>query len=69
MSDFLKLHGVDLTFEELHISIMGFPCGSTGEGSTCSVGDLGSIPGLGRSAGERTATHSSILAWRIPWTI
>ena len=34
------------------------------------VGDFGSIPALGRSPGEGkgTATHSSILAWRIPWT-
>ena len=31
---------------------MGFPCGSAGKESTCSVGDLGSIPGLGRSPGE-----------------
>ena len=29
-----------------------FPCGSAGEESTCNVGDLGSIPGLGRSPGE-----------------
>ena len=27
---------------------LGFPCGSTGEESACNVGDLGSIPGLGR---------------------
>ena len=52
MSNFLELHGGDLTFEELYISIMGFPCGSAGEESTCNVGDLGSILGLGRSAGE-----------------
>ena len=30
------------------------------------MGDLGSIPGLGRSPEEGMATHSSILAWRIP---
>ena len=30
----------------------GFPGGSDGKESVCSVGDLGSIPGLGRSAGE-----------------
>ena len=30
--------------------------------------DLGSIPELGRSPGEGMATHSSILAWKIPWT-
>ena len=34
----------------------------------CSVGDLGSIPELGRSLEEGMATHTSILAWRIPWT-
>ena len=30
--------------------------------------DLGSIPGLKRSLEEEMATHSSILAWEIPWT-
>ena len=85
-----------------------FP-GSAGKESACNVGDLGSIPGLGRSPGEGIgyplqyswtslvaqlvknlpamweiwvqslgwedplekgmATHSSILAWRIPWTV
>ena len=36
-----------------------------------SVGDvreLGSIPVSGRSPEKGLATHSSILAWRIPWT-
>ena len=87
---------------------LGFPCGSAGKESACNVGDLGSIPGLGRSNGEGLGyplqhswaflvaqlvknlpamwetwvrslgledplekgmvTHSSILAWRIPWT-
>ena len=31
---------------------MVFPCGSAGKESACNVGDLGSIPGLGRSHGE-----------------
>ena len=26
-------------------------------------------PGLGRSPGKGKATHSTILAWRIPWTV
>ena len=30
----------------------GFPCGSPGKQSVCNAGDLGSIPGLGRSPGE-----------------
>ena len=90
-----------------HIYIC-FPGSSAGKESTCKAGDLGSIPGSGRSAGEGIgyplqdfgaslvaqlvknlpamqetwvpnlgqedlleegmATHSSILAWRIPWT-
>ena len=87
----------------------GSPGGSAGKESTCNAGDSGSIPGSGRSAGERKgypflhswaslvaqlvknlpsmqetwarslswkdpleegkATHSSILAWRIPWIV
>ena len=47
---------------------IGFPGGSDGKESTCNVGDLGSIPGLGRALEEGMATHSSILAWKIPWT-
>ena len=31
---------------------LGFPCGSAGKESTCNVGDLGLIPGLGKSPGE-----------------
>ena len=31
---------------------MGFTGGSDGKESACNVGDLGSIPGLGRSPGE-----------------
>ena len=41
---------------------MGFPDSSVGKESTCNVGDLGLIPGLGRSLEEGMATHSSILA-------
>ena len=45
-----------------------FPHISVGKEFTCNAGDEGSIPGSGRSSGEEMATHSSILAWRIPWT-
>ena len=31
-----------------------------------NVGDMGSIPGSGISPGEGNATHSSIVAWKIP---
>ena len=36
--------------------------------NAADVTDSGSIPGLGRYPGGSRATHSSILAWRIPWT-
>ena len=45
-----------------------FPWWLSGNESACSVGHLGLIPGLGRSLEKGKATHSSILAWRIPWT-
>ena len=32
------------------------------------IKDARSIPGLRRLSGEGTASHSSTLAWRIPWT-
>ena len=88
---------------------MGFPDSSVGKESAYNAGDLGLVPGLGRSAGEEIgypleyswaslvaqlvknlptvwktwvqflgwedplkngkATHSGILAWRIPWTV
>ena len=89
------------------LKYLGFPGSSAGKESACNAGDPGSIPGLGRSAGEgigyplqyswaslvaqlvenlpvmrqtwvwslhwedplemEMATHSSILAWRVPW--
>ena len=52
-----------------HLSQPLQPGGSAGKESTCNVGDLGPIPRLGRSPEKGKATHSTILAWRIPWTI
>ena len=38
--------------KDTHCSILGLRCGSAGKESACNAGDLGSIPGLGRSPGE-----------------
>ena len=35
--------------------------------NTRDVGVMGFLSGLGRFPGEEMATHSSILAWEIPW--
>ena len=49
------------------MQIWGFPGGSNGKESA-KARDSYSIPGSGRSPGGKTAPHSSVLAWRIPWT-
>ena len=53
---------------------MCFSGSSDGKEFACNAGDLSSIPGEDRGDREDPlekgmATHSSILAWRIPWTI
>ena len=48
--------------------VLGFPDSSVSKESTYSAGDPGLIPGSGRSLEKKMATHSSILAWKIPWT-
>ena len=50
---------------------MGFPGGSVVKNLPANAreaGDSGSIPGREDPLEEEMATHSSILAWRIPWT-
>ena len=43
-----------------------FPDGSDGKGICLHAGDLGLIPGSGRSLEKGMATHPRIIAWRIP---
>ena len=45
-----------------------FPGGSPGKESIYNAGNLGSIPGLGRSPGEGNG-YFNILAGRISWTV
>ena len=47
---------------------MGLPWWLSGKESACNAGDVGSIPGWEDPLKEEMVTHSSILAWRIPWT-
>ena len=49
---------------------LSFPCGSTGKESACNVGETW-VWSLGWEdpLEKGKATHSGILAWRIPWTI
>ena len=47
----------------------GSPHSSAGKESACNAGDLDLIPGLGRPLEKGKPTPSSILAWRISWTV
>ena len=54
--------GVDLSISR---GSEGFSCGSAGKESACNAGDLDWEDPLEKGK----ATHSSILAWRFPWTV
>ena len=57
---FLKKLNMQLPYKD-------FPDGSEGKASVCNAGDLGLIPGSGRSPLKKEmATHSSTIAWKIP---
>ena len=64
----LILYGRDIHLYTLLLTpaTLGFPGGADGKESACNTGDLGSIPGSGRSPG--ISTYSSILAWKTPQT-
>ena len=47
---------------------MGFPGGSDGKETTCNAEDLGLTLRWEDPLEEGVATHSTILAWRIPRT-
>ena len=49
----MKIHGENLTVY-YEVKEVCFPGGSAGKESACDEGDLGSIPGLGRSPGVGT---------------
>ena len=47
----------------------GFPCGSAAKESACNAGNLGLIPGLGRSPGEAKGYPLQCSGLRISWTL
>ena len=53
--------------EAYHGIFLSFPGGSDSKEIACNAGDLDLNPGS-RSLEKEMVTHSSILAWRIPWT-
>ena len=51
MDRLLFIHGL-WVLSTVYPLVNGFPCVSDGKESTCNVGDVGSIPGLGRCPRE-----------------
>ena len=49
------------------VKVLGFPRSSDGKTSACNAGDLGSIPHREDPLEKEMATHSSTVAWKIPW--
>ena len=62
------MHYLKASFDFCIPILLCFPSGSDGKEFACSVGDLDSIPGAEDSLEKEMATHSSILAWKIPRT-
>ena len=48
--------------------LVGFPDGSVVKNLPANSGDVGSIPGLGRSPGGRNGNTLQYSYWEIPWT-
>ena len=63
-----------LHYSDTHLRLIvtnlkqGFPGSSDIKESAYNAGDLGSIPGLGRSPGGGNGNPLQFLAWRTPWT-
>ena len=51
-----------------YVFLSCFPEDAGGENPPANAGDAGLIPGWEDPLEEEMATHSSILAWKIPWT-
>ena len=62
------LQHVSVVYFFLWPCIMGFPGGSDGKESACSAGNQVQCLGQEDPLEEGMATHSSILAWRLPGT-
>ena len=56
-----------VSFEAGRYASLSFRGGSGGKESSCNTREAGSFPGRKNPLEQGTVTHSSILAWEIPW--
>ena len=64
----IQMHYIHCSLYFYLFSFLSFPGGSDSKEPDSNAGDLCSIPGSRDSLEREMATHTSILAWRIPWT-
>ena len=57
-----------LVFLAIIYGLWAFPGGTVVKNLPANAGDVGLTPGPGKSPRGRNGNHSSILAWKIPWT-
>ena len=67
LESILKSRGITLPTKVCLVKVLGFPGSSDGKMSACNAGDLGSISGQEDRLEKEMATHSSTVAWKIPW--
>ena len=60
---------ISISISNLDLDLRRLPWWLCGKESAYNAGEVGVIPGSGRSPEKEMATHSSILAWHIPWTV
>ena len=65
-TEYSLIRGQALSVFEMYTNDLGFSGGSDRKESTCKR--RGFDPWVGKVKEKGTATHSGILAWRIPWT-
>ena len=56
-----------IPFIKEFVLALGFPGGSMGKESACNAGDVGSVPGSGRSPGGGNGNPRQYSCWEIPW--
>ena len=65
--DLSREHLISIYFGDQICGAVIFPGVADGKESACNAGDPGSTLGQEETLQKKTATHSGILAWRIPW--
>ena len=59
---------ISISISNLDLDLRRLPWWLRGKESAYNAGEVGVIPGSGRSPEKEMASHSSMLAWEITWT-